>query len=81
MKDEGNQLMRFVAGDIIKVYTLDDIQYIGKALQSRGFTGLAYFSVLLPTGKVQDFNLNYDEAEVIWSDPFSESKIALMMEK
>ena len=72
--------MRFKAGDIIKVYSAEGDQIIGKALQSRSLGGLAHFSVLQNNGRVLEFNLNYDQYEVIYSDPFPDYQIALMME-
>ena len=67
--------MRFKAGDIIKVKAHDGRKVIGKALQTRDYAGFAYFSVLTSDGQVHKFNLNWDFAKVIYSDPFSQEKI------
>lgn len=59
--------MRFHAGDIIKVYAAEGDQYIGQALETRGISGLAFFSILRgESGVVMEFNLNYDQVEVVY---------------
>lgn len=74
--------MKFKVGDIIEVVSLEGITYIGKALQSRYLAGgPAYFSILTTTGEVRDFNLNIDEAEVIYSDPLTREMIEDLMER